>query len=194
MFEMSNENQLGFTMIELLISMAIGVAIIATLTNTFVTQRQSYDVQQQITGAVQTARAAMDMMSREIRLAGYDPLNSGFNGITYDVDQLQIKADLDGSGSPTQSNEDITYKHDSSAVRVTRDTGGGAQPFAENAQEFTFAYLDADGAATTLSANIRQVRISLTIRTEEADAKYGENGGYRVIKLTSYITPRNLGF
>jgi len=181
-------------MIELLISMAIGLVIITALTNTFVTQRRSYDVQQQITAAVQMARAAIDMMSREIRLAGYDPTDAGITGITYSSSQLQVKADLNGDGTTGGPSENITYRFDSGDYSITRNTGGGNQPFAENAQAFSFQYLDGDGAATVISSDIRSVRISLTIRTEKPDANYEPNGGYRFIKLSSYITPRNLGF
>ena len=119
--------QSGFTMIELLISMAIGLVIVTALTSTFVTQRQSYDIQQQITAAVQTARAAMDMMSRELRLAGYDPADVGIVGIPYSADQLRVLADLDGDGLTTGSNEDIIYKYDSEYMKITRNTGGVGQ-------------------------------------------------------------------
>ena len=197
MLQLGTEGQSGFTMVELLISMAIGLVIITTLTSTFVTQRQAYDVQQQITTAVQTARAAMDMMSREIRLAGYDPTDSdGFYGITYDPDQLRIQADVAenddgtvGDGDTDDANEDIIYKFSGSAV--TRNTGSGDQPFAENAQDFSFEYLDANGAATVVSSEIRRVKITLAIQTEKPDSDYG---GYRIVKLTSNITPRNLKF
>ena len=192
------ENEQGFTLIELLISMAIGLIIITALTSTFVTQRQSYDVQLQITAAVQTARAAMDMMSREIRLAGYDPTGKGlFDGITYDPNQLRIQADLDGSDdTPGDTNEDITYAHYEETYQIKRRTGatGSFQPFAEHAEDFTFDYLDGDGAGAGGSDEIRQVRISLTIRTEKPDAGYAQNSGYRTVTLSSYITPRNLGF
>lgn len=186
--------QSGFTMIELLISMAIGLLIIAALSSTFVTQRQSYDIQQQITAAVQTARAAMDMISRELRLAGYDPTDIGLIGIPYSADQLQVLADLDGDGLTTSPNEDIIYKYNLEDMQITRNTGGGDQPFAENAQEFAFDYLDANGSSTADAAQIRQVKIALTIRTEKPDPDYSDNGGYRTVKLSSYVTPRNLAF
>lgn len=189
------ESACGFTIVELLISMAIGLIIITALTSTFVTQRQSYDVQQQITAAVQMARAAMDMMSREIRLAGYDPTGAGFNGIPYDTSQLQVLADLDGDGATTSSNENIAYAFYGETDQIKRKTGNGYfQPFAEDAQAFSFDYLDSEGNSTYISADIRQVRISLTIRTEKPDPEYSSNGGYRTVKLSSFITPRNLWF
>ncbi|MBL7208022.1 MAG: hypothetical protein ISS67_05820, partial [Desulfobacterales bacterium] len=65
--------------------------------------------------------------------------------------------------------------------------------FALNIQTFTFDYLNSAGSATTTTADIRQIRITITARTSKADADYSANNGYRTHTLTSLITPRNLG-
>ncbi|MBU2521828.1 MAG: prepilin-type N-terminal cleavage/methylation domain-containing protein, partial [Proteobacteria bacterium] len=112
----NNEN--GFTLIEMLISMAIGMIIIIALSSTFLLQRDAYDDQEQIAEMVQTARAAMDMMTREIRMAGYDPAGTmqrsdptgaKFVGIPYDANKLQIYADLNGDEDTDDSHEYIKY-------------------------------------------------------------------------------------
>ena len=73
----------GFTLVELLIAMTIGLIILAALSSTFLMQRKAYDVQEQIVEMVQNARAAMDMMSREIRMAGCgDPDLSWIDWVT----------------------------------------------------------------------------------------------------------------
>lgn len=181
----------GFTLIELLIAMAIGLVILGAICSTFIIQRKTYDVQEQITEMVQSARAAMDMMTWEIRMAGYNPTGAGFNGITYSTSQLQIQADLDGDGGTGGSYEDIIYIYDGTNSQIDRNTGGGDQPFAENIQSFAFDYLDSAGSATTTTANIRQIRITITARTAKPDPDYG---GYRTYTLTSLITPPNLAY
>ena len=100
--------------------------------------------------------------------------------------------DLDGDGSVTGANEDVIYKYDSANLRITRNTGGGAQPFMENIQAFSFQYLDSNGNVTTDPAQVRQVKISVTGRTAKRDPDWPSNGGYRTYTLTSYVTPRNL--
>lgn len=191
---MEKDKQLGFSLIEVLISMAIGMVIIGALTSTFVSQRRSYDVQQQITEAVQMARAAMNMMQSEVRLAGYDPTEAGFSGIPYSSTQLQVLSDLNSDGDTSDSNENITYAHYDATDEIKRNTGGGFQPFANNIQSFTFSYLNADGNTATNSTDIRQVQINITVRTKDPDPNYESNNGYRTISLTSYITPRNLKY
>ena len=185
----------GFTLVELLMAMAILGIIFAALASTFVIQSRSYDLQEQVTEMTQTARAAMDMMTREIRMAGCNPAGAVFNGITYNASQLQIRMDLtDASGNPgsdgatTGPNENIIYTYDAANLRIDRNTGASAQPFAENIQSFTFSYLDSDGNATTATADIRQVSIAITARTAKPDS----NGTFRTYTLSSLVTPPNL--
>lgn len=61
----------GFTLVELLIAMALALVIIASLSSTFIIQQKTYNTQEQIAEMTQNARAAMDIMSREIMMAGY---------------------------------------------------------------------------------------------------------------------------
>ncbi len=153
---------------------------------------------------VQTARAAMDMMSGEIRMAGYDPkgtmqrsdpTGAKFVGIPYDANKLEIYADLNGDEDTDEPNEYIKYTMDSDfPFEIRRDTGGGRQEFALNIQSFTFDYFDSNGNSTTTTANIRQIKITITARTSKPDRNYTPNSGYRTYTLTSYITPRNLAF
>ncbi len=61
----------GFTLIELLISMAISGILLAATVTTFIAQQKSYNLQTQIADMTLNVRAAIDMMAREIRMAGY---------------------------------------------------------------------------------------------------------------------------
>lgn len=197
--EFLKNNQKGFTLVELVVSVALSLIIIFVLITIFFIQRTAFDHQQRISGLQQNIRAAMDMMTREIKMAGYDPSGTitEFNGIIYDTSQLRILADLDSSGTTTNdSNEDITYRYydENDAtypLELKRKTGSGSfQPFVEDIKAFTFSYLDANGVATTTSSGIRQVQITITGRTARPHPVYG----YRYGTLTSVITPKNLGF
>ena len=188
----SPESDSGFTLIELLIAMAIGLILLGAMYGVFTTHNKIFGTQEQIAEMQQNARTAMDMMTREIRMAGYNPTGAPFDGITYSASQLQVKADLDGNGT-IAGQENIIYKHDSANYQITRNIGSGDQPLIENVQTFTFDYLDSTGSATPTSANIRQIRITITARTARPDPDYAPNSGYRTYTLTSVITPRNLG-
>lgn len=67
----------GFTLIELLISMAIAGIVGGVIINTFINHQNSYRVQLQIAGLQQNLRAAMSLVSDDIRKAGHYTLLDG---------------------------------------------------------------------------------------------------------------------
>lgn len=190
---------LGFTFVEVLMAMSAGLVVLGAVVAILVLEQKTYDVQEQTAEMVQTARAAMDMLSREVRMAGFDPTGAGFDGLSYHATQLRIATDFRGAkaddppdGDTNDPNERITYCYDAKNLQIDRNTGGGNQPFAENIQGFTFNYLDSNGNATTNTTDIRQVRITITARTARPDPYYSANQGYRTYTLISLITPMNL--
>ena len=215
----------GFTLVELLIAMTLALIVLTSISSAFISQRKTFNSQEQVTEMIQGARAALDMISREVRMAGYAPTGydsqfeddptvaqtalkmqrtdstaARFVGIPYSATQLQVLADIDddagtgvGDGDASDTHENITYTYDSANKQIDRNTGAGAQPFAENIQAFTFLCYDEFGTATTTTADIRQIDITITARTSKPDPDYGQNGGYRAYTLNSYVTPPNLG-
>jgi type IV pilus assembly protein PilW len=211
MLKFKANREQGFTLIELLIAMAISLVIIAALSSAFISQRKTYAVQEQVSEMVQGARAAMDMISRELKMAGYDPTNSGNFPLPYNSDSstIDIYADVtdppDGAVSTsTGSKEHITYSKASgeNIIRRNTNTGAGNQQFALNIQSITFTYWDdADPPNEITSAanesEIRSVKIEIEAKTAEEDPNYTHptNGdGYRTYTLTSRVTPPNLSF
>ncbi|HEU4344877.1 MAG TPA: prepilin-type N-terminal cleavage/methylation domain-containing protein [Candidatus Binatia bacterium] len=179
----------GFTLTELMVAMAISMAVLAAVTTTFMTQAKIYNAQEQINEMEQNARGALDVITRELKMAGYKPNGGTFVGITYSASQLRIQADLVGNdGLTTGANEDIIYSHDDSNDQIVRN---GAV-LADHITAFTFSYLDSAGASTSVSANIRQVSISITAQTAHPDPNYTANNGYRTYSVTATVTPPNL--
>lgn len=184
-----NISDSGFSIIELLIAMAVGLIVLGALCSTFILQDKTYDVQDQVTEMIQSARAAVDIISREIQMAGYNPTGASIDGITYNATQLQIQADLNGDGDTGDTDENIIYTYDATNLRIERNS----ELLADNIQTFAFEYLDNAGGATTVTADIRQIRVTITSRTAKPDPDFGSNGGYRVFALKTLITPKNIG-
>ena len=200
MHNCTEKSEQGFTLVELLIAMALALVIIATLSITFTFNRRTYNVQEQIAEMTQSARAAVDMISRELKMAGYDPTRTLTLGTTVGVPlsstQLEILADLNGDGDTSDTHEDIIYTYDGTDNQIDRDTGGGAQPFAENIESFSFQYYKDDGNLATTSSEIREIEITVEARTAETDPRYSHpvyGDGYRRYELKSNVTPPNLG-
>jgi hypothetical protein len=142
------------------------------------------------------------MIGREVRMAGYcNPANPmqrdnsadpRFVGIPAADARLEILSDLNGDGDTGDVNEQIIYTFDADNRRIRRNTGGGAQPFAENIQAFSFMYLDENGDPVTMDAAVRKIRITITARTVESDP-HDPDSGAGTLTLVESVFPRNLG-
>jgi type IV pilus assembly protein PilW len=66
----------GFSLIELMIAMAVGSIIMGLIYKTYAAQQASYTSQHLAVEMQQNIRAAMSLIKREIRMAGYDPITS----------------------------------------------------------------------------------------------------------------------
>ncbi|MCA9500910.1 MAG: hypothetical protein MRJ67_10100 [Nitrospirales bacterium] len=189
----------GYTLIEVIVALGLSLFTISAVYSLYVQELKAQGVRENILDMQQQARVVVDLVTREILMAGYDPrgvnrdtdLTNDFEGITYDPEKLSIKADMNGNGITSDANESIVFVYDATTHMLRRNTGGGNQPFGEDIEAFVVDYLDQGGNPTTDSKAIRQVRISVTARTAQPDPQYAKNGGYRTVTLHSRITMRN---
>jgi prepilin-type N-terminal cleavage/methylation domain-containing protein len=181
----------GFTLIELLAGILISGILLAGLYYVFISQQEAFSSQEQVAEMNQNIRGALDLMTREIRLAGYKTSTETFNGIqTAASNSIRVLADLDQNGDTLGPNEDITYTYNSGTLQIDRN--GTSLPIADNITNLSFSYTLVDGSVTTNPsnlANIRKVTIGITGRTTYPDKG---TGAYRTITLTTDVTPRNL--
>jgi len=63
----------GFTLVEVLVAMVVSLIIMGGAYSIFNSQQRQTVIQTNISDAQQALRAAMDFMSRDIRMAGYNP-------------------------------------------------------------------------------------------------------------------------
>jgi type IV pilus assembly protein PilW len=214
-------NERGFTLIELMIAMAVGLIVLAAVSALFTVQSRHLANSETITELHQNARIAMDIMVREISMAGYnrptDPATTPVPrctdalvaagtpcvGITNaGTDTISFSADLNGNGSvaagSTNPNENIVYTvYTSGSVPALgrASNGGSNEPVVEYLENLSFQYLDASGAATAVRENIRKVKITVRVRTARVDPSYTDptyGGNFRRYTLSSFAIPRNL--
>jgi len=72
----------GVTLIELMIVLVIAAFLVAGVYSLFITQHRSYAVQDQVAGVQQDARAALNIMARDIRMAGFVVGAGSISGFT----------------------------------------------------------------------------------------------------------------
>lgn len=198
--EKTCDSQKGFTLVDLLIALAISSLLLVAIYNIFISQQKIYGVREQIAEMQQNARAAIDLLDRELRMAGYDPTGAAGAGILVaTATTIQFTMDLNGDGDSTDPGENVTYSlvdFDGDGDQdLVRNTGSGNQLVAENIQSLNFLYTLANGATTPTPAILNQIRViqvSLTAQTAKRDRDYSKNNGYRTFKLTTEIEVRNM--
>lgn len=186
-----HDKRRGFTLIELMIAMAISGIVLAGIYTTYQAQQESYIVQEQASAMQQNIRAAMYHLERDIRMAGYDPENNsgagfvsslpfhGAEGATTDANNIAFTVDDDESGSIDDDNDELrAYRLNNNTIQVFRT---GAVPWwgvAENIDVLNFVYLDRDGAVTAVRADIRAVQINIVARAARFERGYVNNKQY----------------
>lgn len=107
----------GFTMIELLVSMTLGLLLIIVIGQVFVTSKEAYRTTEDLSRLQEDARFAVSQLSRVIRMASFvsDPNGNrtaifpaatraitGVNGAGSAPDEITVR--YQGSGSPAADN------------------------------------------------------------------------------------------
>ena len=186
----------GFTLIELMITLVISTVIIVAIYSAYITQQKTYKNQDQVAEMQQGLRAAVIVMTNEIRMAGYDPDNVGGVGFTTANATALVFTqvadddgeDNDGDTTIDEAGELKTIQYDlydaygdgiNDIGRQQVETAGtsGTEafkkwPIAENIEAIDFQYLDDTNTPTATIADIRAVQISVLARVAVADRKY----------------------
>lgn len=208
----------GFTLVELMLALALGSLVLTLLMTSFLSQHQVYRAQGLVVEMQQNARVAMDMLEQDIRSIGFDPDRRGAAIIEAEAERLVFSRD-DGS----KALETISYGLIDAFASVDGNDGiiddlgrgvdkdglkGGLQPVAENISRLEFRYLDNQGRTAVDRRDISAVQVSMLVLSAHRETKmqpgrpvYSTPGGaqwqapagYWQVYLTTLIHCRNLG-
>jgi len=191
----------GFTLIELMISLAIFGIVMAAIYGIFISSSHSYRTQDGVADAQQRSRAGIEYMVGSIRMAGFDPRSSANAGIEIATPTtIQFTADFDMSGGIDDTppvfplGERINYTLVGQTLIQTSSDLLTPEPLIDMVSALTFTYWDANGnelAAVPLSAAdltlVRSVEISITCQGR------GYRGDLLSRTLSNTVNCRSLG-
>lgn len=197
----SNTAAAGFTLVELLVTIAMISIFIAASMAVLVPLSRSYTVTDVASSAQQVVRMAVEVMASDIRLAGLDPLKQANAGIQ-EANATSIRFTCDrvpdgeeeANGEIDNDNfENIQYYYEASTRSLNLRLYSGApvqttQQLVNNVRNLEFRYFDEAGLVTSDLDLIRSVQISMTV---EEDA--GQSGTVERSYSTRVLC-RNLGF
>lgn len=107
-------------------------------------------VQEASSDAQEVTLMAVDLWTREIRMAGFSATGAPIDGVRVaSQERVEVAADFNGDGNSDDPNELIAYAYNESKGEVVRATGGASpQPLVRNvpAGGLEFRFFDAAGA------------------------------------------------
>ena len=129
----------GFTLVELLVAMVIGLVVMSAIYATYLSQIRSSEAMEEVSTVQQNLRVAMYRLERDIRMVGYDPVRKGDFGFTdtTQADTVSLTYDDDEDGI-LDANENITYQL--AGTSLQRVVGGSTQTIAQNISGVTLFY------------------------------------------------------
>ncbi len=194
----------GYTLIEILIAMAISGVVLAGIYQAYTNQIRTNNTQNQVVDMQQSIRVAMNFMEKEIRIAGLDPsglANAGIdvatpNSITLSVDTTGGEADGRDNNRDGQVDEagewydgipeQVTYSLSNDANNNGQNDAleglntlpchllRGGQRLASNIDALNFVYLGVDD---TDPGCIENCRLLNTVTAQD-------RGNIRAIQIT----------
>ncbi len=180
-----------------MVSMVISSLVIAGVYGVYTIQQRSYTVQEQVSEMQQRIRAAVDFMSREMRVAGYDPPEPYDPGNACQGATI-TQADMTATPSNPQffafSYCDVTassntppitytsrirtsrYQLENRALGLLRDNDKSATTIAEGVDAIEFQYRGRGGtvlpAPVANPRDVHAVDISMLVRSTYPDMKH----------------------
>ena len=181
----------GFTVTELVLALAIMMMVMAAIVSLLISLNRAYTAQNVTAGVQQVTRAGINILTRDLRMAGLNPLNINQIGISEaSVHKIRFQQDTNGSGEiETDQNEDISYllndKHQ--LIRQKDGNSRSNRSLVDHVNNLTFEYFNRDDEETSILEDIHTIEISITVR-EPA-------GKYKLISRTysTRVICRNLG-
>jgi len=170
------KNSNGFTLIEILVALAIDFIVLAGIYTAFYSQQKSHVKEQQVVDAQQNVRGSATFMTREIRLAGMERPSAGVAGIlAAGPHSIHFTMDRNGDDDVADLDENIKYgfsaaadanadgRADAGSDEITRfsDTD---DPIADDIYAIAFAYAfddDRDGELDYVDAGAMNGELDL---------------------------------
>jgi type II secretory pathway component PulJ len=183
-------------MLELLVAASISLVLGAAGFFFFRTQLRSLIDQSAGLDAIEGARAALDFMANDIRLASLKPTGScstcGAGLSNAQSTTITVAWDANSNGT-LDASESITYAYDSSAKAVTRTVNGTTTTLIRNVPSggLSFQYLQSDGSAAAMSggtvtfpATVTTVLVTVQVQAANATSPWNTT-------ISSRVTLRN---
>lgn len=192
----SSKNE-GFSLIELMIAMGVTLLLMGVATTLFAGALGTRSRESRKTDALTSARAALNVISREISNSGYGLTTNGIVTSDSGAQKIRFRANLFNDDYTTDGvGEDVTYFFDSvtkSIVRHDPNATPETSVVVNRISNVSFLYFDYVGgsstptSSTTPTNNTGRVKITVTVQLEDVPGQPKN----QTVTFSSDVTLRN---
>ncbi len=150
------KTQSGLTLLELMIAMVIGIVLLMGTVTMFISNKQSYKVQEEMGRLQENARFAMEMLIRDIRMAGYSGCADDITKINNTLNGGDTNTNLFSMNDAVEGSESAANWQPSNSTHVVADILAGTDGI-------TVRYLDPAGIS--ISEAMPNVSAQLKVTT-----------------------------
>ena len=167
-FLLSSRFSGGFTITELVLALAITLIVISAMVSLLINLNRAFAVQNVTAGVQQVTRSGINIMTRSIRMAGFNPLKVNRIGILQaSADKIRFQQDTNGSGKiEIGKDEDIAYLLNDKQQLIRQKDGNSRsnRSIVDQVHALEFKYFNQENKETNILDDIHSIEISLTIR------------------------------
>lgn len=217
----SKNRSQGFTLVEVLVALAIAGIALSAVYALFISQSKAYSTQSQLVELQQSLRHSMISMERDLRQTGYNP--GGLTEATAATDG--IDNNCDGSTDETDNSATLLVNESEaigfrevlvSSLTFSQDENGdglacgdkenityalngtelkrNGKSLSGNIEVLNFVSLAEDGGVATLIEDIRSVQIAIVGRTKDEDPSYHNTKSYLNLQGDEILAAQNDGY
>ena len=166
----------GFTLVELVLALAMMMIVMTAIISLLVSLTRAYTAQNVTAGVQQVTRAGINIMTRDIRMAGLNPLKMNRIGILEAaVDKIRFQHDTNSSGAiELDQDEDIAYLLNGNHQLIRQKDGNprSNKSLINHVKDLTFRYVDKNDEETNVLDEIQSIEISLMVLEPAGSNKF----------------------
>jgi len=184
-------NQRGLTITEILLGMTLAAVAAGVIFSVFLSTQNAYYDSRDMSASQSELRLVSGMIASELRSAGSDARDVGFDGIiTAFPSAIQFSSDLNGDGiidSVNEPAEQVTYVWDDINQNLLRATGAGTFTIMTGVLDFQCHYFTPAGTELlpvplddAMRSQVRRIRLDFTVTGDDGvDRNWSTNVSLR---------------
>lgn len=182
-------HQSGFTLVEIMVALTIGLMMMAGILQVSLANKESSRLQRNMGFVQENIRTAMELLSRDLRMAGHYTDNNSADRILTSLSPFDITSTVDGGG---MENDTITISYESDRDCLDQATFDELDPNADSYNHYAVNRYYISNQRLMCLGNGNATAQPLVEGVESLQILYGENTNGDPRSANRYVQPQQL--